>query len=128
MFMPDEYPYAVPGEDRSVLRQDFDDRVDVLPVSDPNMVSNVQRYFISQAIFEMAQSAPPGVYDMRALHKRGLESLRVENIDELIPSQTEDIKRMGPVEENAYALSGKPVKAFPEQNHQAHILNTANLG
>jgi hypothetical protein len=86
------------------------------------MVSNVQRYFISQAIFEMAQSAPPGVYDMCALHKRGLESLRVENIDELIPSQTEDIKRMGPVEENAYALTGKPVKAFPEQNHQAHIL------
>jgi hypothetical protein len=122
MFMPDNYPYAVPGEDREVLRADFDDRVDVLPVSDPNMVSNVQRYFISQAIFEMAQSAPPGVYDMRALHKRGLESLRVENIDELIPSQTEDIKRMGPVEENAYALTGKPVKAFPEQNHQAHIL------
>jgi hypothetical protein len=122
VFMPDKYPYAVKNEDRVALKKDFDDRVDVLPVSDPNLASNIQRYFIQQAVIELAGNASPGLYDERALHRRALESLRIENIDELLPNPGANIKRMGPVEENAMVILGEPIKAFMEQNHQAHLI------
>lgn len=122
MFMPDKYPYAVENEDRVVLKEDFDERVDVVPVSDPNMASNIQRYFIQQAVMELAGNASPGLYDERALHRRALESLRIEDIDELLPNPGANIKRMGPVEENAMVILGQPVKSFMEQNHQAHLI------
>ncbi len=120
IYMPDEYPYLVAGESRVSLRSDFDDRVDVVPVSDPNIVSNAQRYFISQAVLELAAQAPD-LYDRRAIHKRALESLRVQNIDELLPDREEELQRMGPVQEITELLQGRPVKAYIEQNHEAHI-------
>ncbi len=119
IYMPEEYPYRVPGEDLTVLRKDFDDRVDVLPVSDPNFVSNTQRYYINQAVLELANSQP-GMYDMREVHKRGLEALRVDDIDTLMPEQGE-APHIGPVQEIAVALQGMPIKAYPDQDHQSHI-------
>lgn len=120
IYMPDEYPYAVSEESRVVLREDFDERVDVIPVSDPNIVSNAQRFFISQAVLELAAAAPD-LYDLRAVHKRALESLRIQNIDELLPDKQEQVQRMGPVQEITEILQGRPIKAFIEQNHEAHI-------
>lgn len=120
-WLDDEYPYAVEGDDRVVLRKDFDDRVDVIPVSDPNYVSNTQRYFISQAVLELAAGAPD-LYDRRALHKRALEALRIDGIDELMPEADKQVKRRDPVTENALVQSGAPIKAFPEQAHEAHVV------
>ena len=117
-YLPEEYPYAVEGEDRNVLRSDFDERVDVIPVSDPNLVSNIQRYFISQAAIEIASQAPQ-LYDMRALHRRVLQSLRMENIEEVLPVDKPP-PHIDPVRENAMVMQGHPVKAYPDQNHQAH--------
>ncbi len=120
IYMPDEYPYRVPGEDLVVMREDFDDRVDVIPVSDPNFVSNTQRYYINQAVLELSEKRPD-LYDMRAVHKRGLDALRVDNIDELMPPPAE-VPHMGPVQEIAAVLQGQPIKAFPDQDHQSHII------
>lgn len=120
IYLPQEYPYAIEGEDRSVFRDDFDDRIDIVPVSDPAFVSNMQRFFVSQASLEIAASAPH-LYDMKALHRRAQASLQIQNIDEILPPD-EDVKRMGPVEESAAIMLDKPVKAFIEQNHQAHIV------
>jgi len=118
VYLPDEYPYAVEGEDRGIMRADFDDRIDVVPVSDPNIASNVQRYFISQAVMQLAETAP-GLYDQRKLHKRALASLRVDDADELMPDKRG--KRRDPVSEGAAAMVGLPIRAFMDEHHPAHI-------
>jgi chaperonin GroES len=120
-WMPDEYPYAVEGDERAALRTDFDDRVDVIPVSDPNFVSNAQRYFASQAMLELAAGAPD-LYDRRELHRRALMALRADDIDALMPDPGKHVKRRDPVTENALVQTGAPIKAFPEQAHEAHAM------
>lgn len=121
IWLPDQYPYAVQGEERVALRQDFDDRIDIMPVSDPNFVSNTQRYFIAQAALELANTAPH-LYDMRELHHRALTSLKMEDIDKILPDNKDMAQRCDPVTENAVVMTGGPVKAYPEQDHQSHIM------
>lgn len=122
LYMPEEYPYAMDGDSKSVLRDDFDDRVDVAPVSDPNIFSNTQRIAIAQAVLELV-STNPNVYDddaMRKAHISMLKALRVPNADEYLPERRE--KRLDPVTENQIMLTGRMgVRAFPEQDHQAHM-------
>ncbi|MGH1372976.1 MAG: hypothetical protein ACRBBW_13130 [Cellvibrionaceae bacterium] len=131
IYLPEKYPYDVVGGEQSVGRADFDSRVDVLPVSDPNYASNIQRYFMAQATLELADKAPH-LYDMQKIHKRVLESLKVDGLDEILPDTTEKPKRMGPVEEGASALVGKPITSYIDQAHEAHIAIhqqlLANLG
>jgi hypothetical protein len=118
VYLPEEYPYAVEGEDRGVMRSDFDSRIDVVPVSDPNVASNIQRYFISQAVMQLAAEAPD-LYDRRKLHKRALASLRVDDADDLLPDRKG--KRRDPVSEGAAVMVGLPLKAFIDEHHPAHI-------
>lgn len=120
LYLADEYPYAVEGEDRVALRDDFDERIDVVPVSDPNYASNTQRYFMSQALLEISAKAPD-LYDRRELHKRVLESIKTENIEALLPEQGGAVARMGPVEEGAAAIMGTAIKAYAGQEHDAHL-------
>jgi len=126
-WLPDHYPYAVQGEDRVVARADFDARVDVIPVSDPNFVSNAQRYFMSQAVYQMAQSSPD-LFDRYEVNRRVLEALNVDGIDRLMtprggsaPAPVPTPQRCDPVTENAMAMLGQPLKAFMEQAHEAHM-------
>ena len=114
------YPYNVKGESRLVMRRDFDDRVDVVPVSDPGFVSNAQRYFISEASLDIA-ARNPELYDLHELHRRAQTALRVDDVDSILPSPEKMIRRMGPVEENAAIFQSLPVKAFMEQDHQSHL-------
>lgn len=118
-FLPQTYPYDVPGESREVMQADFDGRVDVLPVSDPNLVSNSQRVAQAQATLELAERAPD-LYDMRAVHRSMLSAMRSENIDELMPNQQE-LPRLDPVTENVAIMTGSPVRVFEDQDHQAHL-------
>lgn len=120
IWLPDEYPYSVEGEDRSVLRSDFDSRIDVIPVSDPNAVSGTQQYLMASATLEMAREQP-GLYNMIEVHRRVLRALKIQDIDELLLDQS-DVKRMDPVTENAVAGVGQPIKAFVDQDHQSHII------
>jgi hypothetical protein len=119
--MDEEYPYDVSGGDRSVARKDFDGRVDVLPVSDPNIYSNVQRVAQAQAQLELVDSAPD-LYDEEAKRQAHLDmhrALRTPNPERLLPKKR--TKRLDPVTENQVILTGGAVEAFPEQDHASHI-------
>ena len=118
--LPEEgYPYNVPGESREIMRTDFDDRVDVLPVSDPNIFSQTQRIAIAQAQVQLSESAPD-LYDRREVHRRMNEALRVPDIDRILPDRKK-IERCDPVTENSLAMVGTPIKVFVDQEHDAHI-------
>ena len=119
--MDDEYPYEVTGAERSVMRSDFDGRVDIIPVSDPNIYSNVQRVAQAQAILELVDSAPD-LYDEKAKRQAHLDmhkALRTPDPERLLPKKK--TKRLDPVTENQIILTGGAVEAYPEQDHASHI-------
>lgn len=116
-YMPDEYAYEVDGEFSRI--EDFDGRVDVIPVSDPNAATMAQRIMQYQAALQLAQQAPQ-LYDMGKLHQQMLEVLGIQDAGDII-KLPEDIKPMDPVAENMAILKQEPVKAFLYQDHDAHI-------
>ena len=117
-YTPDEYAYDPEEGDRRAKQEDYD-MVEVIPVSDPNAATMSQKVVQYQAVMQMAQ-ANPQIYDLPELNKQMLEVLGVKNIGKLIPS-TEEEKPKDPVTENQAVLTGKPVKAFLYQDHEAHI-------
>ena len=119
MHLDDRLEFAQAGVASFIQREDFDDRIDVIPVSDPNIFSATQRIAQAQAILQMAQSAPQ-LHDMYEAYKRMYEAVRVQNIDEIL-KEPEEAAQLDPVDENMAVLLGKPIKAFSEQNHEAHI-------
>lgn len=114
---PEVYPYE-PDED-PVVRADFDNRVDIIPVSDPNAGTMAQRIMQYQAALQLASQAPQ-MYDLPLLHRQMLEVLGIQDADKVIPLE-DDIKPTDPVSENMNILNGEPVKAFIYQDHEAHI-------
>jgi len=125
-FLPDEYPYDVPGESRSIKKKDFDDRVDVLPVSDPNIFSVSQRITMAQTQLQLAQSAPQ-MHNMYEAYRRMYAAIGVRDVDAILNSQDID-KPKDPASENSMALDGSPLKAFAGQQHDAHILSHLLFG
>ena len=120
LHLPDgPYPYLVEGAEKVVMRQDFDARVDVIPVSDPNVPSNTQKITQAQAVVELSERAPD-LYDRRAVHKRMLVAMQVADPDELLPEQGE-LEPKDPISEGAQLFRGEPTKAFIEQDHKAHL-------
>ena len=124
-FTPPEYPYYE-DPDEFLKSEDFDGRVDVIPVSNPNAATMSQRIMQYQAALQLAQQSPE-MYDMPELHRQMLEVLGIENVDKVIPSK-DDIKPTDPVTENMNFLNGIPCKAFEYQDHEAHIaVHTAGM-
>ena len=119
LHLPDEMPFAATGAASVIYRKDFDDRLDVIPVSDPNVFSSTQRIAQAQAVLQMAQSAPQ-LHDLYQAYKRMYEALRIQSIDEVL-KEPDEASRLDPVDENISVLLGKPIRAFPDQNHEAHI-------
>jgi hypothetical protein len=120
-FLPPEYPYDVPGEARTIKARDFDDRVDVVPVSDPNIFSVAQRITMAQTELQLAQSAPQ-MHDLYEAYRRMYEAIGVRDIDRLLPPQNAD-RPKDPMSENADVLDGAKLKAFAGQHHDAHIMS-----
>lgn len=125
-YLPDEYPYDVPGESRTIKRKDFDDRIDVLPVSDPNIFSVAQRITMAQTQLQLAQSNPQ-MHNMYEAYRRMYEAIGVRDIDQILNTQNVD-KPKDPASENAQALDGSPLKAFAGQQHDAHIMTHLLFG
>jgi hypothetical protein len=117
-YTPDEYDYEPVDGSRKAKKTDYD-LVDVIPVSDPNASTMAQKIVQYQAVFQLAQSAPQ-YYDMPMLHRQMIEVLGVKNANKLVPME-EDMVPVDPVQENQSLMTMKPVKAFIEQNHKAHI-------
>tara|TARA_R100000654_G_scaffold32712_2_gene57700 strand:+ start:3131 stop:5569 length:2439 start_codon:yes stop_codon:yes gene_type:complete len=116
-FGPTEYPYQIEGQE--LLPSDFDDEVDVIPVSDPNASTTAQRIMQYQAALQLAQQSPQ-MYNMAELHRQMLETLGIRDPESIVPLE-EDIEPTNPVSENMNMLNEKPVKAFLYQDHEAHI-------
>ena len=119
-YLPNEYPYDVPFEDRSIFKNDFDGRVDIVPVSDPNIPSNAHRIMMANMALQMAQQSPPGMFNLEALNRTILHAANMPNLEEILPPKIEP-KPMDPVSDIMAATKGIPIAAFPGQNHDAHI-------
>ena len=119
VYLPPVYPYSVYGADRIIKVQDFDDRVDVIPVADPNVFSMAQRVTLANENLKIALSAPQ-LHNIREAYRRVYESLGTKEIDNLLRPEEMPIPK-DPAIENMEALQMKLPKAFPEQDHDAHI-------
>ena len=120
--LPQEYPYSVAGADGTVMAEDFDDRVDVIPVSNPNTFSQSQRILLAQTKLQLAAQAPD-MHNMPEVFRDMYEALGVTDVDRLMKSVPEDEPRpTDPAKENIDALDNIQLKAFEGQNHQAHIM------
>ena len=119
--LPQEYPYSVEGADATVMREDFDSRVDVVPVSNPNVFSQSQRIMMAQTKLQLAGAAPE-LHNMPEIFRDMYEALGVTDVDRIMKSVPEtDPVPKDPVQENIDGLDMLPMEAFRGQNHAAHI-------
>ena len=118
-FLPPEYPYQVQGASENVFKQDFDNSVDVIPVSDPNIFSMTQRITLAQTQLQMAQAAPQ-LHDLRESYRKMYIALNIKDIDALLPPEQE-VPPRDPISDQQSAMTGNPIKAYPFQNHEAYI-------
>jgi len=120
--LPPEYPYSVEGEDSSVKAADFDDRVDVIPVSDPNVFSQAQRIAMAQTKLQLAAAAPE-LHNMHEVYRDMYDALGVRDVDRIMKRvPTDEPEPKDPAQENIDALDLLPLHAFEGQDHQAHIM------
>jgi len=117
-YTPEEYDYKPEEGSRKAKKSDYDS-TDVIPVSDPNAATMAQKIVQYQAVLQLAQSAPQ-LYNLPLLHRQMIEVLGIKNANKLVPVEDDQVPT-DPVQENQNLLTGKPVKAFMEQNHEAHI-------
>jgi hypothetical protein len=122
-YLPPEYPYDVVGGARNVKQTDFDDRVDIVPVADPNIFSMSQRITLAQTQLQLATSNPQ-IHNLYQVYRNMYEAIGVKNVDAVLPPPAPNAP-MDPSMEHINALAGKPFQAFPGQDHRAHI--TAHL-
>ena len=118
-FLPSMYPYEVEGGPPQIKQQDFDGRVDILPVSDPNIFSVAQRVVMAQTQLQLAQSNPRS-HNLYEAYRRMYTALGVTDVNAILPPPQQP-SPTDPGLENAMSLKAKPLKAFPQQNHDAHI-------
>jgi hypothetical protein len=122
-YLPPEYPYDVVGGARVIKQTDFDERIDILPVADPNIFSMSQRITLAQTQLQLATSNPQ-IHNLYSAYRTMYEAIGVKNIDAILPPP-QPVQPMDPSQEHIMAMSGKSFQAFPGQDHRAHI--TAHL-
>jgi hypothetical protein len=123
LYLPQEYPYDVVGGQRLIKQTDFDDRVDILPVADPNIFSQTQRISLAQTELQLAASNP-AIHNQYQVYRNMYEALGVKDIDKILIRPQQPTPK-DPALEHIDSLAGKPFQAFPGQDHRAHI--TAHL-
>ncbi len=124
-YLPPEYPYDVVGGQRNVKVTDFDDKVDILPVADPNIFSQAQRITMAQTELQLAQSNPQ-IHNLYEAYRAMYNAIGVRDIDKILPPPQQP-QPIDPAQENILAMTGKPFQAFKGQDHQAHITSHLNF-
>ena len=125
LYLPQEYPYDVVGGQRMIKQSDFDDRVDILPVADPNIFSQTQRISLAQTELQLAQSNPQ-MHNLYQAYRNMYEALGVKNIDSILIKPMQPMPK-DPALEHIDALGGRQFQAFPGQDHRAHITSHLNF-
>jgi hypothetical protein len=118
-YLPPVYPYDVVGGQRQIKVTDFDEKIDILPVADPNIFSQSQRINLAQTQLQLAQSNPQ-IHDIYQAYRSMYEAIGVKNIDLILPSPKQPMP-MDPSLEHITAMAGQPYQAFPGQDHKAHV-------
>jgi hypothetical protein len=118
-YLPPEYPYQVQGAQQTVFAEDFNNSVDVIPVCDPNIFSTTQRIILAQTQLQMAQSAPQ-IHNMKEAFRKMYIALNIKDIDDILMPDSAPAPK-DPIQENMDAMMGMPLKAFIQQNHDAHV-------
>ena len=120
-YLPDTpYPFNVPGGQSVIMKSDFIDQINVIPVSDPNLSSNVQKLIVWDSILKNA-AAYPDLHNTREIIKKYYEALKVPDIDSILTPPAQDVQPLDPITEVQHAITGKAIKASIEQDHEAHI-------
>ena len=125
LYLPNEYPYDVVGGQRMIKQTDFDDRVDILPVADPNIFSQTQRISLAQSELQLATSNPQ-IHNLYEAYRNMYEALGVKEIDKILKRPPIPAPK-DPALEHIDALAGRPFQAFPGQDHRAHITSHLNF-
>jgi len=125
LYLPPEYPYEVVGAQRTIKQADFDDKVDIIPIADPNIFSQTQRITIAQTELQLAM-ANPGIHNMYEVYRNMYSALGVRDIDSILLKPDQPTPK-DPALEHIDALAGKPFQAFPGQDHRAHITSHLNF-
>jgi len=120
IYLPPQYPYMVVGGNQMIKQTDFDERVDVIPVSDPNIFSMAQRVTLAQQQLQLATAAPQ-LHNLREAYRRMYDAMGVDNVEAILKPDPEMPEPMSPAMENAGAMRGQQPKSFPMQDHMAHI-------
>lgn len=114
------YPFNVPGNRTQVMKEDFSDTISIVPVSDPNLITNSQRIIINEILIRIAKENP-GLFDVREAYRRFLKSMKVEDVDTIMP-KPQEIAPADPITENMALLTGKGAKAGIQQDHASHMI------
>ena len=119
-YLPDESLVDIPENTLTIYKSDFDGRIDIIPVSDPNIPSNAHRMMMAQMALQLAQQSPPGMFDLEELNRSILQSANVPDLDKIMPRKPQPVP-LDPISDIMAAVKGLPIKAFMGQNHDAHI-------
>jgi len=119
-YLPNEENYDIPDDTITIYRKDFDGRIDIIPVSDPNIPSNAHRMALAQLALNLSQTSPPGMFNMEELNRTILQAANVPNLDKIMPKKPDPMP-LDPVSDILAAVKGMPIQAFVGQNHDAHI-------
>jgi hypothetical protein len=120
LYLPPEYPYDVVGGQRTIKQTDFDDKVDIIPVADPNIFSQTQRILIAQTELQLAMSNP-AIHNMYEIYRNMYNALGIRDVDRILNKPDQPTPK-DPALEHVDALAGKPFQAFPGQDHRSHIV------
>ena len=118
-YLPPVYPYDIVGAQKQIKQADFNERIDIIPVADPNIFSQTQRITVAQSALQLALSNPK-MHNLYEAYRGMYEALGIKNVNVILPPPQKPAP-MDPAMENIMAMSGKPFKAFPGQDHQAHM-------
>jgi hypothetical protein len=124
-YLPPEYPYDVVGAQRSIKVSDFDDKIDIIPVADPNIFSQSQRITLAQTELQLAMSNP-GMHNLYEAYRDMYTAIGVKDVNRILPPPQPPMP-MDPAAENILAMTGKPFQAFKGQDHRAHITSHLNF-